>query len=505
MNPPSSKRLLLLFALAVCIFKLALIGRIALSPDEAYYWTWSMQPAAAYFDQPGMTAWVNWLGNHVPGAPSPFSVRLPAVLLAMLATLFAFFCSRELFREEREALVFAIGFALTPIFFLSGMVMIHDSVLIFFLAGFYYFCSRLLKRPSALTWLGLTLFLLGSLYSKFNALFAALGLAIYLPVSPLGRTLLRRPWPWLSGTASILGFWPALLWNRQRGWPSVLAVQQLTARQNIYLLKRLQWFFEYAASQFGVYSPLLFVSMLAAVIWGILLLRKKRDERILLMLCLSLPALLYFLVQSLRSHVFGNWSIVGYFPLLLLAARLSMSGAGRGKILNRRFFLAGVWLAAVISLSAVSESKLRLLRPLSWELKDRLKLPRQPDFRLDMELEGWDELRDFVARNRRPGELIACRRYQVASILEFMLPDHPVPVVISRGVKQSQFNLWQKPSELAGRWMLFADTSPLPEAVKKEFASVEPLAEPLWIYRQNHPVKKFYIYRAYDYEFSQSP
>lgn len=496
---------MLLFILAAAIFKLSMVGRIPISPDEAYYWTWSQQPALCYFDQPGMTAWVHWLGNLVPGAPSPFTVRLPAVLLAVLATVLAFFCYQELFHEPREALLFALSFALTPIFFISGMVMIHDSVLIFFLTGFYYFCARLLKRPSPWTWLGLAMFLLGSLYTKFNALFPALGLAAYLLISSWGRALLRKPWPWLAGTSTIVGFWPVLLWNRERGWPSVLAIQQLTFRQNIYLLKRLRWFGEYLISQFGVYSPLLFISMLAAIIWSIRVLHKKRHEPVLLMLSLSLPAILYFLLQSLRSPVFGNWSIVGYFPLLLLAARFSMSGWGKGRILNPEFFITGICLAALISLSVVCESKLRLLRPLSWELKQRLKLAQAPDFRLDMELEGWEELRDFIEARRVAGELIAGRRYQVASILEFMLPDHPVPVVISRGIKQSQFNLWTSPSQLAGRRMLLVDTRPLPREIRKDFAILEPLAEPLRVLRQGHVVKEFYIYRAYDYGFFADP
>jgi hypothetical protein len=46
------------------------------------------------------------------------------------------------------------------------------------------------------------------------------------------------------------------------------------------------------------------------------------------------------------------------------------------------------------------------------------------------------------------------------------------------------------------------DTSPMPGKIKSEFSRVDELAAPLIIYRDQRPVKKFYIYRAYNYQAS---
>jgi hypothetical protein len=348
-------------------------------------------------------------------------------------------------------------------------------------------------------------FLLGSLYSKFNVGLVAASLALYLFLSPFGRAQLRKPWPWLTGLLTCAGFLPALVWNQRRGWPSWVAIHQLTDVSKTSLGKRLAWSLEFMVSQFGAYSPLAMLGIIAAVIAGVRLLRRNRDERVLLMLALALVPLLYFLGQSPRSSVAPNWSVVGYFPLLALAAWMSMSGHGRGMVLNKKFYIASVALSAAICLPVLGEARFRLLRPLSWEIKQKFNLPFQPDSRLDLELEGWPELRDFILKNQQPGEILSSRRYRVASMLEFLLPDHPVPIAISHGFKHSQYNLWTNPAELAGRWTIFVDTSAMPGAMQKEFAEVQPLAAPFWVYWNGHPIKKFYVYRAYNYNALAPP
>jgi len=496
---------LVLFSTLAAGYRLFFIGKIPLGPDEAYYWTWSLKPAICYFDQPGMVAWVNWIFNHIPSAPTAFTIRLPAVLIMIIATFLAFFCCRELFPSPASSLWFAIAFNFVPIFFFSGMAMIHDTVLILFLLGFYYFSFRLLSRPTPITWLGLSLFLLGAFYSKFNAAIAALSFGLYLVISPFGRAQLKKPWPWLAGLICAAGFLPVVIWNAQRGWPSILATRQLVKPEKFKLLKHLRYFAEYVISQFGVYSPLVLIGIIAALLAGINYLRKNRDERVLLLATLSLPAILYFLLQSLHAPVYGNWSLVGYFPAFLLMSWMSLSGLGKGKVLNRNFWISAIVMAAVISISIPVEARWRFLRPLSWQLKDRFHLSRQLDWRLDQELEGWDELKDFLEENLRPGELLAARRYQIASVMRFLLPDRPMPIVISDGFKQSQFNLWTSPSELAGKWAVYVETREMPEQTRRKFSKVQELGVPFIVYRGQRPVKNFYIYRGYNYKNVPGP
>ncbi len=49
--------------------------------DEAYHWTWSLEPALGYYDQPPLVAWVLAAARRV-GGDAPLALRLPGVALA---------------------------------------------------------------------------------------------------------------------------------------------------------------------------------------------------------------------------------------------------------------------------------------------------------------------------------------------------------------------------------------------------------------------------------------
>ena len=479
------------------LVRLLYIGTIPISPDEAYYWSWSQKPAISYFDQPGMVAWVNWLFNHLPGAPNEFTVRLPAVILMFFTGLFSFATYLEFSHKPKPAFFLAVGLNFIPIYFLSGLTMLHDTVLIFFLAGFYYFVLRLINQPALKNWLGLGIFLLASLYSKLNALWVGVGLAGYLVFTRPGRGYLKTPGPWLAGAINLFGFAPVLWWNYKNNFPHLLAIRQLTDSGKITLIKALKHLGEYLGSQFGVYSPLVMLGIILSVLYALKSLKKTQREKIPVLLFLSLPAQIYFLLLCIRSEVFGNWSLVGYFPLILLFCYFCFEE--KKPLLTKKYYHLAIGLSALLCLGLAVEAKYRFARALSWELKEKFHLERPLDWRLDQELEGWNELVQAVEKHRKPDEALSSRRYQIASVLQFYLAEHPEVVVISAGHKKSQFNLWHHPRELAGKNVLYVDAKPMPHQVKKRFSRVIDLEAPLKIYRQGKLIKVFYLQRGINY------
>lgn len=490
--------LVVFFAFALTVFRLAFIGKIPISPDEAYYWSWSQKPAIAYFDQPGMVAWINWIFNHLPNAPNEFTVRLPAVLLMFLTTLLSFFAYFELFGSAKQSAFFAISLNCVPIYFFSGLVMIHDTVLVFFLSGFYYFFFRTIKNPTTKTWLGTGVFLLLSLYSKLNTALVGFCLALYLLFTEKGRDMLKKPGVWLAGALNIIGFLPVIIWNIKLGFPHLVAIRQLTSAPHLSSLERFSKCLKFIGSQFGVLFPLIALGVLWACGAGLKKLKKEKDEKLLALAFLSFPIFAYFFIQSFRSGVFGNWTLVGIFPLLVLFCQQSFSES-KSKILSPRYFFVANALSLILCLLLVVEIRYRSLRAYSWKIKEKYHLARPLDWRLDQELEGWKELCQKIERYREKNEELSTRRYQTASIAMFCLPDHPVPVVISAGHKKSQFNLWRSPEELKGKTAIYFDVRPMPEKVKRCFSKLIALDEPMIIFRQNYPIKRFYIYRAIDY------
>ena len=83
-----------------------------LTPDESYYWTWSLHPSFGYTDHPPMVAWLIALGNllgHTYGA-----ARLPFLIAEALAALAVGMAAKLLTGETRAGAYTAIVFTLIP-------------------------------------------------------------------------------------------------------------------------------------------------------------------------------------------------------------------------------------------------------------------------------------------------------------------------------------------------------------------------------------------------------
>src|SRR5512138_2505808 len=86
--------------------------------DEAYYWLWSLRPAAGYFDHPPLVAWLIALsGAAVPGETG---VRILFWIASGLAVLFAGLTARELSDHPRAPVYGALLAATAPLLHLTG-------------------------------------------------------------------------------------------------------------------------------------------------------------------------------------------------------------------------------------------------------------------------------------------------------------------------------------------------------------------------------------------------
>jgi len=493
--------LLLLFLLALFAFHLALMGQIPISQDEAYYWCWSRKLAPSYYDAPGMIAWIHRLVSLFLPRASAFTVRLPAAILGLLTAWIIYQAHRVFHDDETEAVALVMALSILPISFVGSFISIYDNPLIFFLALGYLFMLKLLRQPRPYLWYLLSLTLTAGLYCKISTLMPAGCFVLFVLLSPTLRPELRRPHPYLATLLAMILLIPFLVWNSRHDWVTVLAVSRITRAGEITLLDRLSLAGDFLLSQLAAYSPLICISLVAALVLAVRRYFQTREESLLLLLMLSVPILAYFLLQSFRSRVLGNWPVVGFVPALMLTARLAAaSGAPdprRKPIYFRRTYLAaGLVLALLLSLGPVIQARYRLASPLLRQLEKALRLDYRIDYRLDQELWGWTELAGAVGQHRAGADFILARKYQLAAELEFYLPDHPQVLVYSSGLRRSQFDLWTDLSRRQGQTALFVDDKRIPPELAAQFDRVIPREAPLEIMDQGEPLKRFFIYRA---------
>lgn len=475
---------------ALTLLRLFFVQCFELSPDEAYYWTWSRHLDWAYYDQGPLVALVIRGFTRLAGRISESSVRLGAVTLSFLSSWLFFNTVERIFQNSRTAWYAFLGMQTALLFSAGAILMMHDSVMIFaWIAGLYFFYRALEEswRPGFV--LGGLALGLGAL-AKYSMAFFVPCLLLYLFLAPSGGGRFRRFFnPWLAASAlvTLLLVSPLLAWNASHHWASFLHIGNLGGWQK-------SWTFSYKTAgdflggQLGVLSPLLGAFVLAAPVWALGERRHSEDwPKRLYLFCFSFPILLYFFIQSLHKPVYANWTAPAYPAALALAGAWFVSKKNFGAA--RTWARASLWLAAAVTLAVHLEVGWNIF-PLSGHAAASLDRVR-----------GWKQTGEAVNRQwqaMRPAlgtpPFLAARRYQIASELAFYVPGHPeIYLVTEQSPIQNQYAFWNRPETVRGRDALLVceDAWELDE-IRRYFSRLDPLP-PLVIKNHGRVVREYQL------------
>ncbi|EQD79156.1 glycosyl transferase family protein, partial [mine drainage metagenome] len=183
-------------------------------------------------------------------------------------------------------------------------------------------------------WFGL------GLLSKYTMVLLGPLLLLYLLLAPRHRHWLRRPALYISALAAVLLFTPVILWNRSHDWASFRF--QWHHGMEAHQFSPLFGLSDYIGGQTGVMTPVVYLILLAAAVWGVREIRRNRDTPILYFWITSYPILLFFAYSSLKAKVEANWPVEGYLGAFLVAGAMVSSWSFRPLLL--RTAMAGVGL-----------------------------------------------------------------------------------------------------------------------------------------------------------------
>jgi hypothetical protein len=322
--------ILLGFAAARVIFALTLDFGI----DESYTLAVARRLSWSYFDHPPLHQWIAHFAALVLGEGP--AVRLPFVALFAATGWLMFALTRQLF-GSRAGLWAIFALNVTPFYFASaGGWIVPDGPLLFALSAAALGLARLFFRPEAhvwRNWLAVGLFLGLAGLSKYNAVLFAVGLLVFLTLSPSHRRWLAHPAPYCGAAVALLLIAPVLVWNADNGWVSFLFQGGRGAASGRW---RPAQAMAMAIGEIALLSPWIFVPLLNAVVVSIRRIRAAAPEASarLFLLCLALPAIVVFSLTPLwGARGLPHWPMPGWlfvYPLL---------GAG----LANTFFARGAW------------------------------------------------------------------------------------------------------------------------------------------------------------------
>ncbi len=476
----SARTALLLIAGSI-LLHVVYAGLLGLSPQEAYYWSWSRRLALSYFDHPPLAAWTIRLFTDLLGTTER-TVRLAAALHGALFLTFLYLTGRRLF-GARAALL-ALGFALVaPLTSLGQVIITPDGPLLSGWAAATYFTVRAIDEERG-RWLLLAGLAAGwSALGKYTGFLLLPQIFLALLLDARGRRLLATPWPWLGLLVAVVTFSPVLAWNAERRWVSF--VFQSEGRAATFAFRPVL-VGRFVALQALLVSPLLWLAVMAS---PFLAARRWREPSWRVAALFSLPLILLMIAVSPFHWVKGNWGAPAYPTALTAFAALALEAWDRAWV--RAFTWATGGLAALASVLFHLAPFPSLLPAFT----DRL-LAR------DENTAGWRRLAARVEAERRAlggdAVVVGCT-YKPAAELQFYLPGRPFTQ--SSGIfgqNGLEFDEWLDPAALRGRDAILVVDGREADACQARQALCRPLVPlaPERVLRRAATVTTFSLWRC---------
>ncbi|MEE9389033.1 MAG: glycosyltransferase family 39 protein [Paracoccaceae bacterium] len=286
--------------------------------DEAYALAVAREFSISFFDHPPLGFWSPVLATTLSGIEHPFIYRLPTLIYGTLSMILLYGIGREI-GGSRVGFFSALLYAVSPIFLLSGVIILPDGPL----AVGSAFCVLWLMRIAgaqgpvplghwALVGAGLGV----ALASKYQAGLIPIATLVFMLAVPVGRRWFLRLGPYLAACIALIGLVPVLVWNLQNNGASFAFHGGRTGDglnlDNLALM---------AGGQVAYLLPPVLV--LAGIgLWRGL--RSGRPDLVLLAIIALAPIVMFNAIYLISEASFPHWTMPGWLFALPLAA-FSMS------------------------------------------------------------------------------------------------------------------------------------------------------------------------------------
>lgn len=307
-----------LFLIILNLFKLWVGRYLPLLGDEAYYHLWSKDLAFSYVDHPPMIAYFNRVLTLIFGQ-TEFGIRLGAIICILIATWLIYAIAKEAF-GHKVGIASAVLFNLIPTYLAGGLFLTPEQPLIIFWLFSIYWAVRLFKTQQKEIWylLGISIGL--GLLSKYPMILFVPGLLLFMILSKENQHWWRKKEPYIAAGIALLIFSPVLIWNIQHSFPSFSHHGARLGAPDF--LNNILYFI---ALQLIMFSPPLLIFTCSTFFYEFWKRLKSLDTNTLLLISLSLPAFLAFLLVSPFTPVGGHWTSTVYLGIIIvLCSRIIM-------------------------------------------------------------------------------------------------------------------------------------------------------------------------------------
>ena len=349
---------LILVSLFALIVHIHLASTLNLGNDEAHYYVWSLKPSLGYLDDAPLVGWVIYAFTWLFGK-SQLSVRFGALIFSFLDGFLVYYLSYILFKNKRAAFFSFLFFLYAVIFgtVLSVMIL-PDAPLLFFTLCFFIFFYKAVEKGTDLKsvpfppfmWLLAGISLGFAFLSKYTAALIPPAVLLYLLVSKRNRRFLKTVYPYAALASALLVFSPVIYWNFTHNFISFKfqLSHGFSHPKPGFPLLAAGWL-----GQVLVVTPLIYIFLIITYIYAIIKIAIKQkkwtdifyfrnekqnlsdssteinisvpffcfsfSEPLLFSVCLSMPVLLFVVINGYSHRILVHWPDIGYlsaFPIM---------------------------------------------------------------------------------------------------------------------------------------------------------------------------------------------
>ncbi|MEA3288219.1 MAG: glycosyltransferase family 39 protein [Candidatus Marinimicrobia bacterium] len=419
--------------LGFTLFRMVLAAILPLTPQEAYYWSWSRDLALSYFDHPPLASYSIWFTTALLGQ-TIFGIKIAAVLWFLGLNILWAKLTQEMFQNTDQTFWTLLALNATIVFELYGFVITPDTPLIFAWTATFYALWNLIRSQNSRWWYAAGLFMGLAWLGKYSGIMLVPSVLMFFLISKSQRKWLATPYPYLGVLIAILVFAPVLIWNAQHDWISfTFQGARRTAGMGTW---KLRFVGELFGSQFFILTPYLFVLVFASLNRFGRRIFSEMEDKILLLVSSGLATSVFFIAVSFRSLVKMNWLAPAYWSFIILGVYFLFQESQR-----LRRFKIGVYSSLAflgLGVSIIVLPDVPLGEGNTWS--------------------GWknaavevSSIRDSL-KQQGDEPFIFSTNYKASSLLKFYLPDQPRTYAQDIiGKPALQFDIWPKTVDLLGK------------------------------------------------------
>ncbi len=427
---------LVLISLSITGLRIFYASNLGLAPDEAYYWQWSNNLALSYADHPPLIAWLIRASTLMVGESS-LGVRLPCIMISLIAIFVAYKLSRAIGFEQKPASLFAMITTLLPAPAVGSIIATPDTPLGLAWLLALLALARLAIAHSTASWYLLGASLGVGLLAKLSALLILPTTLIAMIALPRIRQDLRSAHPWLATALALVIALPYLVAEIRAGYPSI-------AFQLAHLSGGLE---ESSAGALNVITRLAELlggqmALLTPLVGGWALISYFKNASNKAMTVLALGFLVPFgatCMSALFTHPEQNWASLGH-PAAFLSAMGAIS-VWYPKNSPDAKHPRQIWNAAIVATVCLTTGIIHLHAAHPF-------LPLSPDRDPVSRLYGWEQL-VALESNAKKVDAIVADNYGLAAEVAWHLRhlQKPVPTASTN----------RPPPPASGRWLLLEE------------------------------------------------